>query len=274
MKLIKIKIGKHVENCISDDGDKWFVLPMKYQGLNLIELIEENVRNDIEINKETYRSINDLRLGESMHIVSPNASVWGAGLNYKNHAKDLNTIQPESGPGSYLRPNTCLINNGEKIIIPIQSERVTAEAELGILIGKSCKDVNRDNWKQVVAGVTVILDMTAEDIIRKNPRYIPWAKGFDTFCSVGPQLVTLDEVENKITSLRVSTVLNEKVVATSIISDMLYDIGYLVKYFSSGRTLLAGTVICTGTPGAAVITSGDHVEAIVDQVGQLSHIVQ
>src|SRR5699024_7663064 len=97
------------------------------------------------------------------------------------------------GPGSYLRPGSCLIDNGQDIELPPQSERVTAEAELGLVIGVECKNVGRDEWRSVVAGVTTVLDMTAEDIIRENPRYIPWAKGFDTFCSVGPQLVTMDE---------------------------------------------------------------------------------
>jgi 2-keto-4-pentenoate hydratase/2-oxohepta-3-ene-1,7-dioic acid hydratase in catechol pathway len=151
---------------------------------------------------------------------------------------------------------------------------VTAEAELGLIVGRTCKNVRRDGWRSVVAGVTAVLDLTAEDVIRENPRYIPWAKGFDTFCSVGPQLVTLDEFDDAgLQAIRVSTVRNGAVVATATVAEMKYDLGYLVEYFTAGRTIAPGTVICTGTPGAAVITPGDVIEAVVDGVGTLSHTV-
>jgi 2-keto-4-pentenoate hydratase/2-oxohepta-3-ene-1,7-dioic acid hydratase in catechol pathway len=201
--------------------------------------------------------------------------IWGAGLNYRGHSEDLNVEQPESGPGSYLRPRNCLINNGQQIELPVQSKRVTAEAELGLVIGTQCKDVQRDDWQSVIGGVTAVLDMTAEDAVRENPRYIPWSKGFDTFCSAGPQLVTMDEFDDSsLDSVRVSTILNDAVIATALVSDMKYSLGYLVEYFTAGRTLSPGTVICTGTPGAAVITSGDRVESVVTGVGTLVHTVR
>ncbi|GAA2707166.1 fumarylacetoacetate hydrolase family protein [Micromonospora olivasterospora] len=215
----------------------------------------------------------DIRLDGAATVID-GADIWGAGLNYWGHSRDLDAEQPVSGPGSYLRPSGCLIGNGQQIELPTQSGRVTAEAELGLVIGRDCKNVPRDSWRSVVAGVTAVLDMTAEDVIRENPRYIPWAKGFDTFCSVGPQLVTLDEFDDvSLKSIRVSTVRNGEVVATALTSDMKYDLGYLVEYFTAGRTISAGTVICTGTPGAAVIRSGDSIEAVVEGVGTLSHTV-
>jgi 2-keto-4-pentenoate hydratase/2-oxohepta-3-ene-1,7-dioic acid hydratase in catechol pathway len=215
----------------------------------------------------------DVRLEDAASIVE-SGDIWGAGLNYHGHSQDLGTVQPASGPGSYLRPGNCLIGNGGRIELPSQSGRVTAEAELGLVIGTECKNVSRSGWRPVVAGVTAVLDLTAEDVIRENPRYIPWAKGFDTFCSIGPQLVTLDEFDDAaLTAIRVSTVRNGEVVATAFTSDMKYDLGYLVEYFSAGRTLGPGTVICTGTPGAAVISPGDSIQSIVEGVGTLSHTV-
>jgi 2-keto-4-pentenoate hydratase/2-oxohepta-3-ene-1,7-dioic acid hydratase in catechol pathway len=215
----------------------------------------------------------DIRLEEAATVVD-GADIWGAGLNYRGHSRDLDAEQPTSGPGSYLRPNSCLIGNGGRIELPAQSKRVTAEAELGLIIGRTCKNVPRDAWRSVVAGVTAVLDMTAEDVIRENPRYIPWAKGFDTFCSVGPQVVTLDEFDDvALKSIRVSTVRNGEVVATALTSDMKYDLGYLVEYFTAGRTIAAGSVICTGTPGAAVIRPGDSIQSVVEGVGTLSHTV-
>ncbi|MET9381962.1 fumarylacetoacetate hydrolase family protein [Streptomyces sp. NPDC002928] len=212
---------------------------------------------------------------EDAATIVDGGDIWGAGLNYRGHAGDLETQQPASGPGSYLRPGNCLIDNGGWIELPTQSKRVTAEAELGLVIGKECKNVRRENWRDVVAGVTAVLDMTAEDVIRENPRYIPWAKGFDTFASVGPQLVTLDEFDDEqLASLRVSTVRNDEVVASAQVSDMKYDLGYLVEYFTAGRTFAPGTVICTGTPGAAVITAGDSITSVVEGVGVLAHTVK
>ncbi|MGP3925170.1 fumarylacetoacetate hydrolase family protein [Streptomyces sp. 8N616] len=216
----------------------------------------------------------DVHLDDALTIVD-GGDIWGAGLNYKGHSEDLNTQQPSSGPGSYLRPGNCLIGNGQQIELPSQSKRVTAEAELGLVIGTECKNVRRDEWRSVIAGVTAVLDLTAEDVIRENPRYIPWAKGFDTFCSVGPQLVTIDEFEDAdLQSIQVSTVRNGEVVASAPVSDMKYDLGFLVEYFAAGRTFAPGTVICTGTPGAAVIEPGDSITAVVEGIGTLAHTVK
>ncbi|MFD5713895.1 fumarylacetoacetate hydrolase family protein [Streptomyces pharetrae] len=208
-------------------------------------------------------------------VVDPGADIWGAGLNYRRHSQDLQSEQPRSGPGSYLRPAGCLIGNGDHIDLPSQSRRVTAEAELGLVIGTTCKNVERAEWRSVVGGVTTVLDMTAEDVIRENPRHIPWAKGFDTFCSVGPVLVTLDEFgDDDLTALRIATVRNGETIAAATPADMKFGLDRLVEYFSAGRTLEAGTVICTGTPGAAVIHAGDTVQAVVQDVGTLTHPVR
>ncbi|MEV0638547.1 fumarylacetoacetate hydrolase family protein [Streptomyces sp. NPDC050619] len=226
------------------------------------------------LERATYVEPLDVRLEEALTIIDT-GDIWGAGLNYLGHSQDLSTPQPASGPGSYLRPRGCLIDNGGQIELPAQSGRVTAEAELGLVIGTECKNVRREQWRSVVAGVTAVLDLTAEDVIRENPRYIPWAKGFDTFCSVGPQLVTLDEFDDEaLRSTRVSTVRNGQVVASAPVADMKYDLAHLVEYFSAGRTLVPGTVICTGTPGAAVIEPGDTITSLVEGVGTLSHSVK
>ncbi|MEU2561488.1 fumarylacetoacetate hydrolase family protein [Streptomyces longispororuber] len=208
-------------------------------------------------------------------VVDPGADIWGAGLNYRRHSEDLASAQPRSGPGSYLRPANCLIGNGDHIELPVQSQRVTAEAELGLVIKTTCKNVERADWRSVVGGVTAVLDMTAEDVIRENPRHIPWAKGFDTFCSVGPVLVTLDEFDDDdLRALRIATARNGETIAAATPADMKFGIDRLVEYFSAGRTLEAGTVICTGTPGAAVIHAGDTVRALVQDVGTLTHPVR
>ncbi|OXM52858.1 fumarylacetoacetate hydrolase family protein [Amycolatopsis alba] len=216
----------------------------------------------------------DVDLSGAATIADRDADIWGAGLNYRRHSEDLATEQPARGPGSYLRPSSCLIGNGGTIRLPSQSRRVTAEAELGLVVGTRCKNVSRDDWRSVIAGVTAVLDLTAEDAIRENPRYIPWAKGFDTFCSIGPALVTLDEFPGgSLDEVRISTVRNGEVIAKATPRDMKYDLGYLVEYFTAGRTFEPGTVICTGTPGAVPIDGGDVVRAVVERVGTLTHPV-
>ncbi|SCK09824.1 fumarylacetoacetate hydrolase family protein [Streptomyces sp. WMMB 322] len=242
----------------------------------LVDLLDETSRRELAalLDPMPQAGQDDVRLEDAATVVEV-GDIWGAGLNYKGHSADLNTDQPASGPGSYLRPGNCLIGNGQHIRLPSWSKRVTAEAELGLVIGTSCKNVRRQEWRSVIAGVTAVLDMTAEDVIRENPRYIPWAKGFDTFCSVGPQLVTLDEFEDAdLQSLRVSTVLNGETVASAPVADMKYDLGFLVEYFTADRTFTPGTVICTGTPGAAVINPGDSITSVVEGVGTLAHTVK
>lgn len=199
--------------------------------------------------------------------------LWGVGLNYLRHADDLGVRQPSDAPGSYLRPSSTVIGHGDDILLPSQSRRVTAEAELGVVIGATCRDVSPEDASSVVFGYTTVLDMTAEDAIRVNPRHIPWAKAFDTFCSLGPWVVTPDEIAD-LSAVRISTVVNGETIASNRVSAMMYDPDWLVGYFSGGMVLEAGTVIATGTPGAGVIHDGDTVEARVEGVGELRNTVR
>lgn len=185
--------------------------------------------------------------------------IWGIGLNYSAHARDLSEQSPTAAPASFMKPFTTIIGPDDTIAIPLLSHKTTAEAELGIIIGKRCKDVERRNWLNVVAGFTTILDMTAEDILRQNPRYLTMSKSFDTFFSFGPQLVTADEIED-IARLNVATVINGRTHAENTIDHMTFTPDVLVAYHSQVMTLLPGDIISTGTPGAVPIRHGDTVQ--------------
>lgn len=185
--------------------------------------------------------------------------IWGIGLNYVEHAGDLDESAPSDEPASFMRPDTTIIGPGEEIRLPDQSQRVTAEAELGLVIGREAKDVSEEEASSVVAGFTTILDMTAEDILRRNPRYLTRAKSFDTFFSFGPELVTTDEVDD-VKDLEVSTVLNGEVCRTNTVSNMTFSPWWLVSFHSRIMRLLPGDVISTGTPGAVVVREGDVAE--------------
>jgi 2-keto-4-pentenoate hydratase/2-oxohepta-3-ene-1,7-dioic acid hydratase in catechol pathway len=163
--------------------------------------------------------------------------IWGIGLNYVEHAGDLEETAPSEEPASFMRPDTSIVGPGEEIRLPEQSERVTGEAELGLVIGREARDVSEEEAPSVVAGLTNILDMTAEDILRKNPRYLTRAKSFDTFFSFGPQLVTLDELR-KIESVKVATVLNGEVRRENVVSNMTFSPWFLVSFHSKVMTLL------------------------------------
>jgi 2-keto-4-pentenoate hydratase/2-oxohepta-3-ene-1,7-dioic acid hydratase in catechol pathway len=199
--------------------------------------------------------------------------IWGIGLNYVEHAGDLEETAPAEEPASFMRPDTAIIGPGEEIRLPEQSERVTGEAELGLIIGREARDVSEEEAPAVVAGLTTILDMTAEDILRKNPRYLTRAKSFDTFFSFGPQLVTLDEV-GEIGDLTVATVLNGEVGRENVVSNMTFSPWFLVSFHSKVMTLLPGDIISTGTPGAVVIQDGDVVACWIDGFEPLSNPVK
>lgn len=184
--------------------------------------------------------------------------IWGIGLNYAEHAGDLAEKPPVEGPASFMKPDTTIVGPGDEIRLPPQSERVTGEAELALVIGREAKDVSEEGAPSVVAGFTTVIDMTAEDILRKNPRYLTRAKSFDTFLSFGPEFVTLDEVAN-VGDLEVATVLNGEVRRKNVVSNMTYGPWELVSFHSKVMTLLPGDVILTGTPGAVVVEEGDVV---------------
>lgn len=201
------------------------------------------------------------------------SKIWGIGLNYVEHAADLHEKAPTTEPASFMKPDTTMIGPHDTIEIPLQSERTTAEAELGIIIGKACKNVFEEDAPDVIAGFTTILDMTAEDILEKNPRYLTRSKSFDTFFSFGPHLVTPDEVGNVI-DLNVATVINGQIHRTNVVSNMTFRPWYLVSFHSKVMTLLPGDIISTGTPGAVVIRNGDVVECRIDGFEPLVNHVQ
>ena len=197
--------------------------------------------------------------------------IWGIGLNYVEHAGDLSETAPADEPASFMRPDTTIIGPGEEIRLPEQSSRVTAEAELGLIIGREVRNVSEDEAPSVVAGFTTVLDMTAEDILRRNPRYLTRAKSFDTFFSFGPQLVTPDEIED-VETLEVSTVLNGEVRRKNTVSNMTFSPWWLVSFHSRIMTLLPGDVISTGTPGAVVVQDGDVAECRITGFEPLSNL--
>lgn len=191
--------------------------------------------------------------------------LWGIGLNYAEHASDLDEQRPDE-PASFMKPKTVLAGPGGPIRLPPpeQSERVTAEAELGVIVGRTCRDV--DDVERVVAGFVPVIDMTAEDILERNPRFLTRAKSFDSFLVVGPA-IAVPPGEWALADREVRTVVNGEVVAANRIENTLFSPNELVAFHSRVMTLEPGDLVSTGTPGAGVIEPGDTVRAEVEGIG-------
>lgn len=187
--------------------------------------------------------------------------IFGIGLNYKDHAGDLGEGAPQGFPGSFYKPASCIAGPGDNICIPAMEEakKTTGEAELGIIMGKKCKFIDEKDWQDYIVGYTTILDMTEESILRLNPRFLTIVKGFDTFFTFGPQLVTPDEVKD-ISALEVQTVHNGHVYAKNTVSNMTHSPSRLVSLISHMQGWLPGDILSTGTPRAVHIQDGDTIE--------------
>lgn len=189
--------------------------------------------------------------------------IWGIGLNYVAHAADLAEKAPNEEPASFIKTDNTIVGPGDPIAIPLQSEKTTGEAELGVILGRECRDVPESDWLSAVAGFTTILDMTAEDILRKNPRYLTRSKCFDTFLSFGPVMLTPDEVPD-VLKLKVATVINGRVHAENVVSNMTFPPPYLVSFHSRVFPWLPGDILSTGTPQAVPLSHGDVLECRID----------
>ena len=196
--------------------------------------------------------------------------IWCIGLNYLSHAEDINAVQPEE-PGSFMKPASCMFQPGGDIVLPPPdlSDDVDAEGELGVVIGKKCRFVPGDKVRDVIFGYTTTLDLTALDVLRKNPRYLTRSKSFDTFFSFGPVIVTADEIPD-VDALEVITEHNGGVCSRDFVRHMRTKPYELVRFHSDYMTLYPGDLISTGCPKGARIKAGDRVRARIEGVGTLS----
>lgn len=200
--------------------------------------------------------------------------IWGIGLNYVDHAADLSESVPEE-PASFIKADHTIIGPGEPIPLPEQSSRTTCEGELGLVIGKYCRNVSEDDALDYVFGVTTVLDQTAEDILQRNPRFLTRAKNFPGFFSFGPEIVPLPELlaAGRLEDVEVSTVVNGDETRTNTVGLMRYSPAFLVSFHSAVMPLFPGDIISTGTPGAIHVRPGDVAECRIPGVGVLTNPV-
>jgi 2-keto-4-pentenoate hydratase/2-oxohepta-3-ene-1,7-dioic acid hydratase in catechol pathway len=193
------------------------------------------------------------------------------GLNYAKHAEEMGFIdQRPKEPIIFIKPNSALLNNGEKIILPPQSNQVEFEGELGVVISQKCKNVKKEDAKDVILGYFVANDVTARDLQPKTGQWTA-CKAFDTFLPVGSWI----ETELDLTSAVITTRLNGEIRQQSPVSLMLFSVEELIEYISSIMTLMPGDVIVTGSPvGVGKFDEGDVIEVSISGLGSLINTAQ
>jgi 2-keto-4-pentenoate hydratase/2-oxohepta-3-ene-1,7-dioic acid hydratase in catechol pathway len=201
--------------------------------------------------------------------VLPRSKVIGIGRNYAAHAAEMGSDVPAE-PLMFMKPNTSVIGPGDPIFYPRQSSEVHFEGELAVVIGRICRDVPVERVSDVIQGYTVGNDVTARDLQRSDVQFTR-AKGFDSFCPLGPWI----ETELDVSDLRVQTYLNGDLKQDGSTKDLIFDVPTLVAYISSVMTLLPGDVILTGTPeGVGPMQVGDEVEVSISGIGNLTNQVK
>ena len=196
------------------------------------------------------------------------SKIIAVGKNYADHAREMGGEVP-AAPMIFLKPSTSVIGPGEPIALPWQSEQVEHEAELAVVIGRLCRDVPEDRVPEVVLGYTCANDVTARDLQRTDGQW-GRAKGFDTFCPLGPWIETSVDLDDA----DITCLVNGELRQSGTTGDMVRDVVELVSWISSVMTLLPGDVILTGTPaGVGPIVAGDTVSVSIDGIGTLTNPV-
>ncbi len=202
------------------------------------------------------------------------SKVVAVGKNYAEHVKEMNELfaggELPAEPILFLKPSTSVTGPGDRIAYPVKiTDRVDYEGELAVIIGRLCRDVPKERAADVIFGYTCANDVTARDLQVKDGQWTR-AKGFDTFCPLGPWMETGADPAD----LGITTTVNGAVKQHARTSELLWDVPSLVEYVSSVMTLLPGDVLLTGTPeGVGPLTDGDEVSVTVESIGTLTNRV-
>ncbi|WP_310527277.1 fumarylacetoacetate hydrolase family protein [Nocardioides sp.] len=204
--------------------------------------------------------------------VLPRSKVIGIGRNYAAHAAEMGSDVPTE-PLMFIKPNTSVVGPGDPIFYPAQSSNVHFEGELAVVIGRICRDVPPQQATDVIYGYTIANDVTARDLQQSDVQFTR-AKGFDSFCPLGPWIETDLDPQTFADGVRIQTHLNGDLKQDGSTSDLIFDIPTLIAYVSSVMTLLPGDVILTGTPaGVGPMEVGDEVEVSIAGLGTLTNQV-
>jgi 2-keto-4-pentenoate hydratase/2-oxohepta-3-ene-1,7-dioic acid hydratase in catechol pathway len=203
-------------------------------------------------------------------VLNPSKIVC-VGRNYVDHAAELGNVVPDR-PLLFLKPPSALIEAGQEIVLPGASKRVEHEGEIGVVVERRMKGVSEDEALACVRGITCVNDVTARDLQRLDGQWTR-AKGFDTFCPVGPRVVPLAEFSD-VGSIELFCRVNGAERQRGISRDMAFQIPAILSYISHVMTLFPGDLVATGTPaGVGPLQIGDAVEVEIPGVGVLRNPV-
>ncbi len=222
----------------------------------------------IEVTQLQHR-LADVRL---LAPVLPRSKVVGIGRNYAEHAAEMGNDVPGE-PLMFIKPNTSVIGPGDPIAYPSLTEELHFEGEVAVVIGRICRDVPAAQATDVIFGYTIANDVTARDLQRSDVQFTR-AKGFDTFCPLGPWIETDMDPQDFADGRTIQTHLNGDLKQDGNTRDLIFDIPTLVEKVSAVMTLLPGDLILTGTPaGVGPMQVGDEVEVSVAGLGALTNSV-
>ena len=200
--------------------------------------------------------------------VIPRSKIVAVGKNYADHAKEMGSEVPKE-PIIFLKPNTSVIGPGDTIVWPAMAPTIDYEAELAIVIGRICKDVPKERVNDVIFGYTIANDVTARDLQKKDGQWTR-AKGFDTFCPIGPWVDT-DFIPG---TQKITATIAGEVKQSAQISDMIFDVPTIINFVSRVMTLLPGDIILTGTPaGIGPMVVGEKATMAIEGLGELTNKV-
>ncbi|WP_349899405.1 fumarylacetoacetate hydrolase family protein [Parafrigoribacterium soli] len=198
--------------------------------------------------------------------VIPRSKVVCVGLNYADHKADMHTEGPEA-PLLFLKPNTSVVGPGDEIVIPPVDGRIVHEGEIAMVVGRIAKQVKAADFADYVFGYTIANDVSARDQMFIDGQWAR-AKGYDTFCPIGPWI----ETELDTTSLEIQTYVDGEPRRHGNTKDMLHGFAEIFEYASDVWTLLPGDIIITGTPaGLGGFVAGQTVDITVEGIGTLSN---
>jgi len=255
-------------------NDKIFWGVADKTNIRVAYLVEGDIFSDFNLTSER------VEIKKFLPPISP-PNILGIGLNYKKHGYETGIAIPDI-PVMFIKAKGSLTGHGEPVVIPrIAPHQVDFEAELAVIIKKETKNVSPEKAMDSILGYSCANDISARDWqIRKQKTQWARGKSFDTFCPLGPCLVTKDEIPDP-HILNIQSEINGKIYQDSNTSDMIFDIPTIVSNLSQSLTLFPGTVILTGTPHGVgftrvphvFLTPGDTVSIIIEKIGKLSNPV-
>lgn len=245
----------------------------KLQIVSLIDAPEEDLRIRIDQGgaSASNQSFEPVALSAA-HLLPPvtPSKIVCVGRNYRDHVRELGNEVPAE-PLLFFKPPSSLLRPGGTIMLPRVSERVDFEGELALVIGRRTRNLSSsEDWRSIVRGFTLVNDVSARDLQKKDGQWTR-AKGFDTFCPVGP--IVSDELDLE-AGLNIETSVNGEVRQHASTLDFIFPIPTLLSAITAAFTLEPGDLILTGTPsGVGPLVPGDRVEVSISGLGRLTHIV-